>query len=292
MNELILTSLQQGLIFAILGMGVYITFRILDFPDMSVEGTFPLGAFLFARLVTLGLNAEISTILSMLIGSLAGIITYILHIKLKINSLLSGILTMSILYSINLRINNTSNIPLFNQDSIFELLQPLIVLIIIIILVKLLTDLFFKTELGYLIVATGDNKQLVKSLGKNTNKYILIGLMISNGLVALSGALMSQLQGFVDISMGSSIIVIALASIIIGETLFKNSEKIKWTTKAFVGAIIYKVIGSIAIELGLAPTDLKAINALIVIIFLSYNTFKGKIRLPNFKKREDAHVRD
>ena len=217
-------------------------------------------------------------------GCLAGVVTFILHIKLKINALLSGILTMTMLYSINLRINNTSNMSLFNKDSIFDNYMPLIVLIVVILIVKVLIDLFFKTELGYCTVATGDNKSLVKSLGKNPDKYILIGLMISNALMALSGALMAQFQGFVDVNMGSSIVVVALASIIIGETIFKTNDKVKWTTKAIVGAIIYKFIGSIAIELGLAPSDLKAINAFILIIFITYNTFP--IKLPFSKAKE------
>lgn len=273
MNTLILTSIEQGLIFSILAMGVAITFKILDFADMSVEGTFPMGAFVFAKFIIAGLSPIASTLLAFFFGSLAGFITYTLNIKLKIKALLSGILTMTILYSVNLRLNGKSNIGLFNYNSIFNNFKPVIVLVAVVFTVKIFMDLFLKTEIGYLLIATGDNETLVKSLGENPNKYKLIGLMLSNGLVGLSGALMAQYQGFADINMGTSMIVVAIASIIVGDTILKNNRFLKMTTRAITGALIYKFIGAVAIDLGLEPTDLKAINAIIVILFLSYNTF-------------------
>ncbi|MDD2494007.1 MAG: ABC transporter permease [Tissierellia bacterium] len=271
MNSLIQTAIEQGLIFGVLAMGVTITFKILDFADMSAEGTFPMGAFIFAKFILAGMPPLISTLLAFFFGAFAGIITYILHVKMKISALLSGILTMTLLYSVNLRINNKSNVGLFNYDSIFDNMEVIIVLIIIVAIIKILMDLFLKTEIGYLLIATGDNETLVKSLGEDSNKYKLIGLMLSNGLVALSGAMMAQYQGFADSNMATGIVVIALASVIIGETIFKNSKKLKRTTRAIIGAIIYKVIGAIAIDLGLSPQDLKAISAIIVIAFLGYN---------------------
>ena len=273
MNTLILTSIEQGLIFSVLAIGVTITFKILDFADMSVEGTFPLGAFLFVKFITSGFSPFISTFLSFVFGSLAGLLTYTLHIKLKIQALLSGILTASILYTINLRLNGKSNIGLFSYDSIYDGYKPVIVLIIIVITVKVLMDMFLKTEVGYLLIATGDNETLVKSLGEDSNKYKLIGLMLSNGLVALSGALMSQYLGFAEITSGVGIIIVAIASIIVGDTILRNRRFLKTTSRAITGALIYKFIGALAIDLGLAPTDLRAINAIIVILFLSYNTF-------------------
>ncbi|HOT21904.1 MAG TPA: ABC transporter permease [Sedimentibacter sp.] len=273
MNTLILTSIEQGLIFSVLAIGVIITFKILDFADMSVEGTFPMGAFIFAKFITTGFSPIISTLLTFILGTLAGLLTYTLNIKLRIRALLSGILTATILYSLNLRLNGRSNIGLTSYDSIFDGFRPVIVLILIVLAVKILMDLFLKTEVGYLLIATGDNETLVKSLGENSNKYKLIGLMLSNGLVSLSGALMAQYQGFSEISMGTGIIVVAIASIIVGDTVLRNSKILKMTTRAIMGALIYKFIGALAIDLGLAPTDLKAINAAIVIIFLSYNTF-------------------
>ena len=273
MNTLILTSIEQGLIFSVLAIGVIITIKILDFADMSVEGTFPMGAFIFAKFITTGFSPIISTLLTFILGTLAGLLTYTLNIKLRIRALLSGILTATILYSANLRLNGRSNIGLTSYDSIFDGFRPVIVLILIVLAVKILMDLFLKTEVGYLLIATGDNETLVKSLGENSNKYKLIGLMLSNGLVWLSGALMAQYQGFSEISMGTGIIVVAIASIIVGDTILRNSKILKMTTRAIMGALIYKFIGALAIDLGLAPTDLKAINAAIVIIFLSYNTF-------------------
>lgn len=277
MISLILTSVEQGLIFAVLAMGVFITYKILDIADLSVEGTFPLGAFAFAKFIMMGFNPIVSTLLALCFGTLAGLLTATLFIKLKIKPLLAGILTMTILHSVNLRINGKSNIPLFKYPSVFEMGSKIIVLVIIVIVIKIILDQFLKTETGYLLITTGDNESLVRSLGANSNKYKLIGLMIANGLVALSGALMAQYQGFVDITMGSSIIVIALASIIIGDTIKKKSNGLKLTTRAILGAVVYKIIGGIAIELGLQPGDLRAINAIIVIIFISYNTFAGDI---------------
>lgn len=280
MGALISISLEQGLIFAVLAIGVFITYKILDFPDLSVEGTFPFGAFIFSKFMLMGLDPISSTLLAFVFGSIAGVVTYILHIKMKIAPILAGILTMTILYSVNLRINGKANIPLYNFESLFEYGNTIIVLGIVVLLVKILMDMFLKTEIGYLLVATGDNETLVKSLGVNCNKFKLLGLMLSNGIVAMSGALMGQLQGFADINMGASIIVSALASIIIGDTVLKNSRKLNGTTRAILGAVAYKLIGGIAIDLGLAPTDLKAISAIIVILFIGYNnaSFIGVVK--------------
>jgi len=271
MNSLIITSIEQGLIFAVLAMGIFITYKILDMADLSVEGTFPFGAFIFAKLVSTGVNPFVSTILAFGIGSLAGLMTAVLFIKLKIKPLLAGILTMTTLYSINLRINGKSNIPLFNFESVFDIGPALLILVVTVMAIKITLDQFLKTEIGYLLIATGDNESLVKSLGANSNKFKTIGLMLSNGLIAFSGALMAQYQGFADISMGTGIIVIGLASIIIGDTIKKDSSIFNSTTRAILGAIIYKIIGGIAIDLGLSPNDLKAISAIIVIIFIAYN---------------------
>ncbi|MCR1897721.1 ABC transporter permease [Irregularibacter muris] len=273
MNALLETSLEQGLIFAVLAMGVVLTYKILDIADLSVEGTFPMGAFVFAKFISMGVDPIISTLMAFCFGTLAGLLTATLYIKLRIQPLLAGILTMTILYSTNLRINGKANIPLFSQGSLFDLGPALVVLAIIVCLIKIILDQFLKTETGYLLITTGDNESLVRSLGANSNKYKLIGLMVANGLVGLSGALMAQIQGFADITMGSSIIVVALASIIIGDSIRRSSNKIKNTTRAILGAIIYKIIGGLAIEIGLSPTDLKAISAIIVIIFITYNNF-------------------
>ena len=292
MNSLIITSIEQGLIFAILAMGIFISYKVLNIADLSVEGTFPFGAFIFAKFISMGVDPIISTILAFAIGTLAGLMTAVLFIKLKIKPLLAGILTMTMLYSVNLRINGKSNIPLFNYDSIFQLLPVLLLLALLVVVIKILLDTFLKTEIGYLLIATGDNETLVKSLGANSNKYKIIGLMLANGLIALSGALMAQYQGFVDITMGTGVIVIGLASIIIGDTIKKNSTILANTTRAIIGAIIYKIIGGIAIDLGLAPSDLKAISAIIVILFIAYNNLAIDLFASIKKKGEGAYVKN
>ena len=279
MNSLIITSLEQGLIFGILALGVLLTYKILDIADLSVEGTFPFGAFIFARFISSGLDPITGSLLAFALGTLAGLLTATLFIKLKIKPILAGILTMTILYSVNLWTNGRANIGLFDFPSVFDKGNKLLILFIIIIVIKVLMDLFLKTESGYLLIATGDNEALVRSLGQNSNKYKIIGLMLANGLVALSGALMAQYQGFADMTMGSGIIVIALASIIIGDTVKKNSSMFKNTTRAIFGAIVYKIIGGVAIDLGLNNHDLKAVNALIVIFFIAYNNNSSKISI-------------
>ena len=271
MSGLLQVTIEQGLIFSILAIGVYITYKILDFPDLSVEGTFPLGAFVFSKFALMGLDPIVGSLMAFVAGAFAGSITYTLNIKFKIKDILAGILTMTLLYSVNLRINGRSNIGLSSYPTIYDQFGKMIVLIICVVLVKLLMDRYLKSEAGYLLIATGDNETLVRSLGQNSDKYKLIGLMISNGLVGLSGAMMAQSQGFTDITMGNSIIVVALASIIIGDTVMQKSSFLKGTTRAIIGAIAYKLIGGIAIEAGLEATDLKGISALIVIGFLAYN---------------------
>ncbi|NLM05287.1 MAG: ABC transporter permease [Clostridiales bacterium] len=292
MNSLVMTSIEQGLIFAVLSIGVFITYKVLDIADLSVEGTFPMGAFVFAKLISMGVDPITSTLSAFFFGTLAGLMTATLFIKLKIQPLLAGILTMTTLYSVNLRINGRANIPLFNYDSIYNIGPAIIVLMIIVLIIKIGLDEFLKTEIGYLLLATGDNETLVKSLGVNSNKYKVIGLMLANGFVGLSGALMAQMQGFADITMGSSIIVVALASIIIGDTIKKSSNKLKGTTRAILGAISYKIIGGIAIDLGLSPTDLKAISAIIVIVFIAYNNFSSELLGSKKAKGGKEHVTD
>lgn len=285
---LLTTSVEQGLIYAILAMGIYITNEILKIADLSVEGSFPLGAFIFARFVIAGVNPVTATIAAFFFGMLAGLLTSIFFTKLKINSLLSGILTMNILYSVNIRINDASNIPLYSYSSVFEHAATIPVLIAIVLGLKLLMDWFLKTEVGYLLVATGDNETLVRSLGKNSDHLKIMGLMLANGLIALSGALMGQLLGFVDVTMGKATIVVALSAIIIGQTLFRKAKFLKPTTRVVIGAIIYKIIGGIALDTGLRPSDLSAINATILIIFLVYNNFFVDLFNREFKKKGEG----
>lgn len=276
--NLALSTIEQGLIYAILAMGVYLSYKVLDIADLSVEGTFPFGALLFAKISLAGVPPLLALPAVFLAGTLCGLTTALLFIKLKIKPLLAGILTMTILYSINLRINDRFNVSLSGQPRIYDLLQTgnpyvdrLLVLFIIVILIKVILDAYLRTEQGYLLIATGDNEAFVTNLGQNANRMKIIGLMISNGLVALSGSLMAQSMKFADITMGVSIIVVALASIIIGDTFLKEKDTIRGTTRAIVGAVFYKIIGTIALRLGLRPQDLRMINGGIVILFIAYN---------------------
>ena len=273
----LLTVLEQGLIFGILALGVYLTYKVLDFADLSVEGTFPLGAAITAFLLTQDVTPLLAVLISFLGGMLAGAVTGILHVKLKITNLLSGILVMSGLYSINLRIMGKANIPLFNEERIFSGVIPVLLTIgIIVVCVKIIVDLFLKTKFGFMIKATGDNPQLVTTLGVNLGWVKIVCLMVSNGLVALAGSLSAQYQGFADVGMGTGTIVIGLAAVIFGEAIFKKARWILPTTMAIIGAILYQGCTAIALQLGFPATDLKLLSALIVTLALALNNHKIK----------------
>jgi putative ABC transport system permease protein len=280
--DILLGIFEQGLIFSIVAVGVYITYRILDFPDLSVDGTFPLGAAVAATCLTKGINPFLACALALIAGCLGGAATGILHVKLKISNLMSGILVMIALYSINLRIMTKSNIPLFGKTTIFSgSITPIIIIVIFAILVKLLLDLFLKTKLGFILKAVGDNEQLVTSLSVNKDTIKVIGLMLSNGLVALAGAMMAQYQGFADIGMGTGTVVMGLAAVIIGESIFGKINIIKATTAAMLGSIVYKAAIAGTLELGLSPNDLKLVTAIIVVLALSLNSKKFSFRIKN-----------
>ncbi|MGL4664988.1 MAG: ABC transporter permease [Clostridium butyricum] len=275
MNVLI-NILEQGLLFSIVAIAVYITYKILDFPDMSVDGTFPMGAAISASLLVQGVNPWISILLAALGGALAGAVTGIMHVKLKIDNLMAGILMMIGLYSINLRIMGKANVPLFNVNNIFKYNVPAIVIIVAaLIIVKILLDLYLKTKSGFLLIAVGDNEQVVSSLGVNKDMVKILGLLISNALSATAGAVTAQYQGFADVGMGTGTVVMGLAAVIIGTSLFERMSFIKATTLSIIGAIIYK--GAIALVLkygaviGLTANDLKLMTAIIVVIALCSN---------------------
>lgn len=270
--DLIINVLEQGLLFGIVSIGVYITYKILDFPDLSVDGTYPLGAAICAALLIKEFNPWFAVIIATIGGALAGFITAFLNVKLKITNLMSGILVMIGLYSINLMVMGQSNIPLFNTKSVLGEKYKIFIILAIVLVIKVLFDLFLKTKLGNLLVAVGDNEQLVTSLGVNKNNIKVLGLMISNGLVALSGALTAQYQGFSDASMGTGVVVMGLAAVIIGSSTLKKVSFIKVTTLSIFGAIIYKLAIAMALKFGLNPNYLKLMTAIIVILALSLNS--------------------
>mgnify|MGYP006294623839 FL=1 len=282
-----ITSLEQGLAFGIMALGVFISFRILDFADLTVDGSLPLGAAVSARLLTMGMNPFYSLGAAIIAGGFAGAITGFLNTKLKIAPLLSGILTMTSLYSINLRVMGRPNIPLIGKDTIFSFIRDLgvpypwnnlLLLILIIVAVKLVLDAFLNTQIGFALRATGDNPQMIRSMGISTNSMKMLGLIISNALVALSGALVGQYQGFADVNMGVGTIVAGLASVIIGEVVIGEKSIMIATIGVIVGSILYRFSISIALNLGLAASDLKLLTAILVIIFLSTPRIKKALR--------------
>lgn len=285
---MILGILEQGLIYGILALGLLITYRILDFPDLTVDSSFPLGAAVSAVLTLNGMHPALTLLFSMLAGAIAGLITGLIHVKCKVRDLLSGIITMTALYSVNLRIAGKSNVPLYSVDTLFRNAftkslpdwlgnyATLIILLLIAIAAKLLLDLFLKTKAGYLLRAAGDNASVVTTLAKDQGAVKILGLMISNALVALAGAVMCQEQRSFDISMGTGTMVVGLASVIIGTNLFKNLSFMKSTTMVILGSILYKACVSAAISLGLEPDDMKLITAVLFLLILIAGQFKRK----------------
>lgn len=281
MLTIMLGVLEEGLVYAIMALGVYITYKILDFPDLSVDGTFPLGGAITAVLIIAGVNPLLTLVISFLIGAFAGILTGLIHVKLKVRDLLSGIIMMTALYSLNLRIAGKANVPIFTKETVFDNaffeavipdgLQRFVVtfiLIIIVLIMKLLLDLYLKTKSGYLLRAVGDNDTLVTTLAKDKGTVKIVGLAIANAFVALAGCIYTQKSGFFEISTGTGTIVIGLASVIIGTNLFKKISIVKATTAVVIGSIIYKACVALAISAGMAASDLKLITAVLFLIIL------------------------
>lgn len=279
---------SQGIIWGIMTLGVYITFKVLDFPDLSIDGSFALGGAVSAILISNGMNPFTTLIFSFLAGSLAGLATGILNTKLQIPGILAGILTMIALYSINIRVmGGRPNIPLLgmttsltiiqNIFSLSKVLSDLLVGFIFSMFIVLIMYWFFGTEMGCAIRATGNNEKMIRALGVDTNIMKIIGLMISNALVSLSGALVTQSQGYADVGMGTGTIVVGLASVIIGEVIFGDRFSFLYKLSSVVmGSIIYRIIIAIVLQLGLKATDLKLLTAIIVAIALSVPVLNKK----------------
>lgn len=280
MIDILIGVLEQGFIYGIMALGVYITYKILDFPDLSVDGTFPLGAAISAILITKGVNPWLAILAAVAAGALAGLFTGIIHVKFRVQDLLSGIITMTALYTVNLRITGKANLPIFNEKTIFnsgiaeflpKAYRVVIMVFILVVVMKLLMDWYLKTRSGFLLFAAGDNKTLVTSLAKDQGKVKIMGLVLANALVAMSGAVMCQQQRFFEITMGTGAIMIGLASVIIGINLLKNITFIKATLAVVIGAVIYKGCIALAIALGLQATDMKLITAMLFLLVLTVN---------------------
>lgn len=281
----------EGLIYSIMALGVFFTFRILDFPDLTVDGSFPLGAVIMA----VGIKSNIGLIPSISLafagGVLAGMVTAVIHNKLKVPHLLAGILTMTMLYSVNIRImGNKANLPLLRQDTILtravdfagnrvsEEIVLLVLFLLIVLGIKILMDIFFHTDMGLTFGAMGSNQQMIVSQGVNPDTYKIIGVGLSNGLVALSGAFAAQYQGFADVNLGQGIVISGLASVMIGEFLLKSNRISILTLRVILGAILYKAIMFLGRYYGYAihmtPNDLKLISGVLIIAALIFTQLK------------------
>lgn len=292
---LIRNVLEEGFIYGIMAVGVYITYQVLGFPDLSVDGTFPLGACITAALVLVGVNPWVAGMVAFLCGAAAGCVTGLLHVKLHITDLLSGILVMTAMWSINLVITNGSAVlPFYNKDSIFtsgpaalltgDAQQYRIVVLgaVCCILVKLIIDLYLRTKSGLLLRASGDNPQYVISQGKDPGAMKILGLAIGNGCTALAGSILAQQSESANIQSGTGMVVMALASVIIGTSLFRKVKFMKATSAVIIGAIIYKACLVIAMQLGLPTNFLKLLMAVIFTIALvSNNLFAGRRKRQN-----------
>ena len=278
---LLLSVLEQGMIYAIMALGVYITYKILDFADLTVDGSFPLGAAITATMITRGANPIVTLLASFVAGVIVGILTGLIHVKLKVRDLLSGIIMMTALYTVNLRIAGKANLPIYNKSTIFDnkvvdsiftgpfrQFRTVIIIFVIMIIVKLLLDWYMSTKSGFMLRAVGDNDAIVTSMGVDKGLIKIIGLAVANGLVTLSGSVYAQQQRFFDVSMGTGTVVIGLASVIIGTSLFKKVTFLRVTSSVVVGSIIYKVCVAVAIRMGLEASDLKFITAALFLIIL------------------------
>jgi len=281
---LILSVFEQGMIYAVMALGVYITYKILDFPDLTVDGSFPLGAAIGATLIARDVNPVLAIFAAFAAGIIVGIFTGVIHVKFKVRDLLSGIIMMTALYTINLRIAGRANLPIYDKTTIFSNdlvdgifqgpLAPyktVIIIFIITMISKYVLDWYLSTKSGYMLRAVGDNETIVTSQGVDKGKIKIIGLAIANGLVALGGSVMCQQQRFFDLSMGTGTVVICLASVIIGTSVFKNVTFLKPTTAVLLGSIFYKACVAIAMNVGFQATDMKLIMAVLFLVILIVN---------------------
>ncbi len=279
--ELLLSVFEQGMIYAIMALGVYITYKILDFPDLTVDGSFPMGAAITAILISRGVNPLLTLPVCLLAGGFVGILTGLIHVKLKVRDLLSGIIMMTALYTVNLRVAGKANLPIYNKTTIFEndlinnlfsgalsSVKVLVIVLVITLAAKYLLDWYLSTKSGMLLRAVGDNERIVTSLGVDKGLVKIVGLAIANGLVALSGCIFAQQQRYFDISMGTGTVVIGLASGIIGTSLFKKVTLIKVTSSVIIGSVLYKGCVALAIQLGFESSDLKLITAALFLVIL------------------------
>lgn len=278
---LLISVIEQGMIYAIMALGMYITYKILDFPDMTVDGSFPLGAAISAVLISRGMNPYLTLPISFCAGLVAGTLTGLIHVKLKVRDILASIIMMTALYSVNLRIAGRANLPIYNCDNVYDNalldrifpegfsdVQTVLVIFLFTLLMKGLLDWYLHTKSGYLLKAVGDNETLVTSMGVDKGKMKILGLAIANGLVAFAGSLYAQQQRYFDASMGVGTAVIGLASVIIGISLFGRITLVNFSMAVILGTIIYRACVALAIRFGLQATDLKLVTAALFLLII------------------------
>ena len=298
MIDLITSALSEGSIWAVMGLGIYISFRILNAPDMTTEGSFTLGAALGVQAIHFGIHPLIAILISFLGGMAGGAITGLLTTKLSINPLLAGIITMTGLYSVNLKIMGSANISLTGQKTLKTILEPLnlgrnidtiVIGLVVSAIVICLMSLFFKTEMGQALIATGDNLVMAKSLGIDTHEMTMLGYMLANGLIAVAGVLVANSNGYADISMGIGTVVIGLAAIIIGEVLFPNVSLSMRLATIVAGSIVYRLLLGLVLMLNFEANDFKLFSAIIVGLCLAIPTIRSKMgsgRTKNIRSKE------
>ena len=283
--SLVTNMLEQGFLFGFLGLGVLITFRFFRFPDLTAEGSYPLGGSVVAALLVAGANPVLATGVAVLAGAAAGAVTALIHTKLRINNIIAGIIVMTAIYTVNLRVMGRANTSLLETRSVFDVVAdglhavglsvrvsaPTVIasLFGLLVVVSLLLVVFFRTDLGLAVRATGENEVMIRALGVDTDRTKLLGLAISNGVIALSGALVAQDHGFADIGMGIGVLVTGAAAVLIGEALFGDRSVTRWVIAALVGVVIYRLLVAVALRIGLAPTDLRLITAALLLLALS-----------------------
>ncbi len=285
LTALLVNIFEQGFLFGFLGLGVLITFRFFRFPDLTAEGSYPLGGAVAATLLVAHINPFLATGLAALMGALAGTVTALIHTRLKINNIVSGIIVMTAIYSVNLRVMGRANTPLLDTPSVFgdvidrlrmaglaapsDAMANIAFLLGLLALASLALVAFLKTDLGLAVRATGENEMMIRSLGVNTDNTKILGLAISNGIIALSGALVAQDHGFADIGMGIGILVTGAAAVLIGEAIFGDRNVEVWVLAVVVGVIIYRLLVALALRAGLQPNDVKFITAVLLLVALS-----------------------
>lgn len=290
LEALVVNMFEQGFLFGFLGLGVLITFRFFRFPDLTAEGSYPLGGAVAAALLVAGFDPFSATLLAVLAGAGAGVATALIHTKLKINNIIAGIVVMTALYTVNLRVMGRANTPLLDTPTVFSdivaalnalgvpvkesAVGNIAILLVAVVAASVLLTLFFRTDLGLAVRATGENEAMIRSLGVDTDRTKMVGLALSNGFIALSGALVAQNHGFADIGMGIGILVTGAAAVLIGEAIFGDRTIGWWIAAALTGVVIYRLLVAVALRVGLEPIDLRLITAVLLLMALALPRFR------------------